>query len=77
VSWEEQKWSVNGDGLCPNEVTGAPSSEENGHYKRGRHFAGSNNGTHNTKKPIQQPFETPNAIHNLKPQTHLQVCTPS
>ena len=33
---EEKKWYVNGDGPCPNEVTGAPSSRENGYYKRGK-----------------------------------------
>ena len=36
MSWEEKKWSVNGDGHCPNEMTGAPFNKENGHYKRGK-----------------------------------------
>ena len=56
----------------------APSSGKNGNYKRGKalHKKKKNKTTHNTKKPIQQPSETPNTIHNLKPQTHLQVCTP-
>ena len=78
MSWEEQKWSVNGDGPCPNEVTGAPSSGKKwAIIKGGRHSAGREKRTHNTKKPIQQPSETPNTILNLKPQIHLQVCTPS
>ena len=55
-----------------------PAEKKRGAFiKGGRHSARSNNRTHNTKKPIQQPSETPNTIHNLKTQTYLQVCTPS
>jgi hypothetical protein len=67
VSWEEQKLFVNGDGPCPNEVIGASSSVKKGHYKRGKALhRKEQERTHNTKKPIQQPSETQNPIHNLK-----------
>ena len=39
VSWEEKRWSVNRDGPCLNEATGAPFSGEDDHYKRGRYSA--------------------------------------
>jgi hypothetical protein len=79
VSWEEQKWSVNGDGPCPNEVIGAPSSGKNGAIiKGGRHSAGSNNRTHNIRKSLYSNLlETPNTILNLKSTSSFQVCTPS
>jgi hypothetical protein len=35
VFWEEQKWSVNGDDPCPNEVTRALSSGKNGLLQKG------------------------------------------
>ncbi len=76
MSWEEQKWSANGDGPCPNEVIGAPSSGKKGAIiKGGRHSAGREKRTHNIRKPIQQPFETPNTILNLKQQIHSGVHT--
>ena len=78
MSWEEQKWCVNGYGPCPNEVTGVPFSGKKGHYKRGGGGTPQEAITEpiTPKKHIQQPSETPNTIHNLKPHAHLQVCTP-